>query len=259
MPPDSLAADIHPQPLELWCAYPDDLLDASVAAACAALLTPEEQARCEKLRFEPNRREFLASRALVRTALSRSHPLPPEAWRFRANSHGKPETDPACGLSFNISNAPGLVVCLIARGVQVGVDAEPYARDAEILPLAPDVFSPREQAQLHALPAAAQPDRALSLWTLKEAYIKARGLGLSLPLARFSFLFGGELGIHLEIDPALGDPPCRWRFRLLDHAGHRIALVAALPAAPALQLWESRLFAAPPRQLPLPPEPWFPR
>lgn len=259
MPPDSLAAETPPEPLELWCAYPDDLLDASVAAACAALLTPDEKSRCERLRFEPGRREFLASRALVRTALSRHHPTPPEAWRFRANSHGKPETDPACGLSFNLSNAPGLVVCLIACGAQVGIDAEPYARAAEILPLAPDVFSPGEQAQLHALPAEARPDRALSLWTLKEAYIKARGLGLSLPLARFSFLFGGVPGIHLEIDPALGDTPGRWRFRLLDYAGHRIALMAALPAAPALQLWESRLFAAPPRQLPLPPEPWFPR
>lgn len=259
MPLDAFAAAIQPEPFELWCAYPDDLLSQPIAAACAALLSPDEQARCGSLRFDPLRREFLATRALLRTVLSRHHSLPPQAWRFRVNSHGKPETDPPCGLRFNLSNAPGLVVCLIARNTDVGVDTEPASRAGEILALAPDVFSLQEQAQLQSLPAAARRDRALSLWTLKEAYIKARGLGLSLPLAGFSFLFGGEPGIRLEIDPALNDDPSRWRFHLLDHAGHRIALMAALPVAPALHLWESRLSSAPPRQIPLSPESWFPR
>lgn len=258
MPPDPLDATINPAPLELWCAYPDDLLAEPVAVACAELLTPDEQERWQRLRFEPNRREFLASRALVRTALSQCHPLPPAAWRFRTNPYGKPEPDPACGLRFNLSNSPGLVVCLLARDAEVGVDAEPAARSGEILALAPDVFSAGELAQLEALPASERPDRALSLWTLKEAYLKARGLGLSLPLAGFSFLFSGNESVHLEIDPSLQDDPARWRFGLLDFVGHRIAMMTAMDAPPAVELWEARLFTAPPRKLPIQPVPWFP-
>ena len=72
------------------------------------------------------------------------------------------------------------------------MDVESFSRAEEIVPLAPRVFSAAERAQLDALPAAERPDRALSLWTLKEAYIKARGMGLSLPLQEISFLFEGE-------------------------------------------------------------------
>lgn len=258
MPPDPLATTANPEPLELWCAYPDDLLAEPVAAACVELLTPDERERGQKLRFAPNRREFLASRALVRTALSVHHPLPPAAWRFSANACGKPEAEPACGLRFNLSNSPGLVVCLLARDAEVGVDAEPMARSGEILALAPNVFSPQELAQLETLPASERPDRALSLWTLKEAYIKARGLGLSLPLTGFSFLFGGNEGVRLEIDPSIHDNPDRWRFCLLDFAGHRIAMMTDLDAPPAVNLWEAHLFTAPPRQLSIQPVPWFP-
>ena len=245
------------KPLDLWCACPDDLLSQPVAAACAALLSEDEQARWKRFRFARHAREFLATRALVRTALSHYHPIAPEAWRFQVNAHGKPAVEPACGLRFNLSNSPGLVVCLISQGAEVGVDVEPCERAEKIAALAPDVFSPRELAQLEALHGPERADRALSLWTLKEAYIKARGLGLSLPLDRFSFLFGGAEGIHL--DPDLGDQAGRWRFCLLDHANHRIALMAAQPAAPVLQIWESRLFSAPPQQLPGGGETWFPR
>ena len=259
MPPDPLAATINPEHMELWCAYPGDLLSEPVAAACAELLTPDERGRWQKLRFEPNRREFLASRALVRTALSAHHPLPPEAWRFRVNACGKPEAEPGCGLRFNLSNSPCLVVCLLARDAEVGVDAEPIARSGEILALAPNVFSPPELAQLESLPVSEREDRALALWTLKEAYIKARGLGLSLPLTGFSFLFGGNEGVHLEIDPSIQDDPGRWRVSLLDFAGHRIAMMVAAVAPPEVALWEARLFTAPPRHLPIQPVPWFPR
>jgi len=68
-------------------------------------------------------------------------------------------------------------------------------------------------------------DRALSHWTFKEAYIKARGLGLALPLDKVSFLFNSEEDIRLEIDPAIRDLPKNWRFFPADHASHRIAAV----------------------------------
>jgi len=243
----------------LWSAYPDDVGPEGIAQSCASLLNEEELARWQSFRFDRHRREYLTTRALVRTALSHYHPLAPEAWRFELSVHGKPRVDPDCGLRFNLSNSPGLVVCLIAQGTEVGVDVEPYKHAEKIAQLAPEVFSPAELAQFESLDGTEKLDRALSLWTLKEAYIKARGLGLSLPLNRFSFLFGGMEGVRLELDASLQNEPGQdWRFCLLDHAGHRIALMTRRATPPALQQWEARPVLAPPTLLTAGGERWFP-
>jgi len=244
--------------LQLWCAYPDDLLTDQVARACVSLLSEDERDRWQAFKFDRHRREYLATHALARTALSHCHPLAPEAWRFQLNNHGKPTTDPECGLRFNLSNSLGLVVCLIAYGVEVGVDVEPYERAGEIVELAPDVFSPQELAQLETLRGMEKLNRALSLWTLKESYIKARGMGLALPLDKFSFLFDSAERIRLDLDPCLEDLAERWQFCLIEHAGHRIALMVEQATAPKLQIWETRSLLAPPNQLAAGAQKWFP-
>ena len=106
------------------------------------------------------------------------------------------------------------------------MDVEPYERGREIVEIAAEVFSAREMEQLEALQGNGRLDRALQLWTLKEAYIKARGMGLSLPLKKFSFVFGGAEGIRLQLDADFEEEAGRnWRFCLLDFAGHRVALL----------------------------------
>lgn len=246
-------------PLQLWIAYPDDLLSDDAANQCAAILNEEEQARWQRFKFERHRRESLATRALVRAALSRSRQVVPQAWRFIANARGKPAVDPDCGLRFNASNSVGLVVCLVAEGAEVGVDVEPVTRAETMLRVVSEVFSEEERAQLAALPHAKQLDRALSLWTLKEAYIKARGMGLAIPLDKFSFLFGGDEGITLHIDSSLNDDRARWRFFILNQAGHRIAGVVERVAAGTLEVFEAR----PPLAEPIPLNDcaieWFPQ
>jgi 4'-phosphopantetheinyl transferase len=98
------------------------------------------------------------------------------------------------------------------------------------------VFSVAERAALHALPAAAQPDRALSLWTLKEAYIKARSLGLSLPLDGFSFSFDSDPP-RISFAASISDTPERWTFRTVDLLGHRISLaLEASDPAPVVRV-----------------------
>jgi 4'-phosphopantetheinyl transferase len=250
--------DMDKKILHLWYAHPEDLTEA-VAQACTSLLSEDERAQWQTFRFDRHRREYLTTRALVRTALSQYHPLTPEAWRFQTNPYGKPAVDPDCGLRFNLSNSPGLVVCLIAQGADVGVDAEPIEHAEKVAELAPEVLSPLELAQLEALRGPEKLDRALSVWTLKEAYVKARGVGLSLPLNKFSFLFGGVEGVRLELDPCLGtEPGSRWRFCLVEHAGHRIALMAEGATVPELQVWEARPLLAPPTRLAVGGERWFP-
>jgi 4'-phosphopantetheinyl transferase len=244
--------------LELWCAYPADMAMQEGLPACLTLLDEDERRRMDAFRFEEHRQEFATTRALVRTALSQHAAVSPASWVFRTNPYGKPEIDPAQGLQFNVSNCPGLVVCLIAREFEVGVDAESENRAPEMLELASEVFSERERTQLEALPDGERPCRALALWTLKEAYTKARGMGLSLPLQQISFLFDAGGGIHLELDPALNDHAARWRFCLLRHAGHTIAIVAACTAAPDLDLWEIRPAHGTPHLLGRRTVEWFP-
>jgi 4'-phosphopantetheinyl transferase len=264
--------------LELWLADPGDLAESAVEEACAALLDDAERARAARFRFDRHRREYLATHALTRVALSHAHPLPPQAWRFSVNKYVKPSPIPECGLRFNQSNSVELAVCLVARstanpgaataevGAEVGVDVESFARAEEIVPLAPRVFSAAERAQLDALPAAERPDRALSLWTLKEAYIKARGMGLSLPLQGISFLFDGPNtgrpdAMRLEVELGVDDDPVRWRFCQFDHAGHRIALAVEANAAPgpeiASEIFEVRPPTGPPTRLALGSPAWF--
>ena len=201
--------------LHLWHAPVAMLDDESVRAACQSLLTSEEKQRQERYYFQRNRDEFLVTRALVRTTLSRYSSIEPRAWRFAQGAHGKPfiatehETD---GLCFNLSNTHGHVVCAVARKRELGVDLEDPSRSGDTVEIADRFFSPREVADLHALPAELQRERFFAIWTLKEAYIKARGTGLSLGLDGFSFIFETGDAVRIEIDPALNDDPARWQF-----------------------------------------------
>ncbi len=246
------------QTLHLWCAYPGDLLDEEAAGACLRLLSEDEHERWRKFRFERHRREYLATHALARTALSHSSSPPPEAWQFKLNAHGKPSVDPECELRFNLSNSPDLVVCLIGKRMEVGVDVEPRARAKSIAEVGERMFSTEELAQLDSLREEQRPERRLRLWTLKEAYIKARGMGLALPLDRISFLFDEPEQIRMVLDPSLDDEPRRWRFCLLDHADHCIALMVENSAAPVLHFWEARLPSSVPARLIPATELWHP-
>jgi 4'-phosphopantetheinyl transferase len=256
---DRVMTEMGMKQLYLWCAYPRDLSTESVVETSLSMLSKDERAHWKSLQFDRHRCEYLATRTLVRTALSHYYPLAPAAWQFQLNSHGKPRVDPDCGLHFNLSNSLDLVACLIAKDAEVGIDLESYARAKDIADLAEDVFSPLELSQLEGLGDLERLDRALSLWTLKEAFIKARGAGLSLPLKKLSFRFEGTKGIRLEVDPCLCDEPDRhWRFCLLDHAGHRIALMADQTTISELQLWELQPLLAPPKRLHDSDVTWFP-
>jgi 4'-phosphopantetheinyl transferase len=226
--------------IDLWCAYPDDLLSEEFAQACLRLLSADEHERWCSYKFDRSKREYLATHALARTALSHGRGIAPDVLRFEIGPHGKPTLNPECGLAFNLSNAVGLVVCLVGVGGALGVDVEPRARAESIREVSARVFSPLELAQLHDLPADQQLERCLQLWTLKEAYIKARGLGFKLPLRSLSFVYETADAVRLQFDPILNDDEARWRFCILEHAEHCIALMVDSRTSPNLHVWEAR-------------------
>lgn len=198
-----------------------DLLATANANALAqleayrALLSPEEHERMTRLVFDRDRRRFLLTRALVRTTLSRYAPVAPADWQFIANVHGRPEIlDRQRGvpdLRFNLSHTDGLVACAVTIGREVGIDVEHIGRR-----LTHDVagrfFAPREVSNLHALPADEQQKVFFDYWTLKEAYIKARGFGLALPLGDFAFTLAPPAPPAITFEPSLPDDPATWQF-----------------------------------------------
>jgi 4'-phosphopantetheinyl transferase len=198
----------------LYFALEDQIREPVLLAAYEALLTPEERARKQRYYFEKNRHEFLLTRALVRTVLSRYAPVRPAAWAFSANEWGCPAiaTPEGAGLRFNLSNTRGLVCCLVAADRDVGIDVEDTEREGDTVSIADRFFSPSEVAELHTLPKERQRARFFDYWTLKEAYIKARGMGLAIPLDHFSFLIANERPIGIAFDPLLPDDPASWQF-----------------------------------------------
>jgi len=191
-------------------------------------LTAEERSRYERHVVDSVRVEYLLTRAVVRTVLSHYADVAPWDWRFEEGEYGRPAL---CGplapaaLGFNLSNTSGMIVCLVdGAGRSVGVDVEDTRR-----PLAADLaercFSPREIRTLRALPARMQHDRFYEYWTLKEAYIKARGLGLALPLEHFSFLPDGERWM-VEFDERVRDDARRWQFSLHRPTGNHVVALA---------------------------------
>lgn len=233
--------------LHVWCAYPADYAKQDSVAYQTALswLSTEEMARWRSFRFDKHRNEYLATRALIRTTLSNYYEIAPEAWFFPRNSYGKPSAKPIIDLQFNLSNTLGLIVCLVSQNGSVGIDTEPLSRAEEINSVATEYFSDLELTELNSLSSQARPDRSLSLWTLKEAYIKARGYGLSIPLDKFSFLFNKTDNLQLLIDNSLNDRTENWRYGLLEFANHRIAYCASIKHHPTLTLFESRTISPP--------------
>lgn len=208
-------------------------LPSALVARLRLHLPEEELARHDRFRHEGAAGEYLVARALVREALSAWTGVEPAAWRFDANEHGRPYvTVPALDppLHFNLSHTRGRVVLAIGRDPWVGVDVEPLDRRVDVLPIVDRFFSADEAAALRALPEDQHRDRFLALWTLKEAYIKARGMGLAIPLGDFSFAPDDD-PVRIAFAPALADEPDAWRFHRVDLDGrHRLAVAAKVPA-----------------------------
>lgn len=205
-------------------------------ADALAWMSSEERRRHDRFAFEHSRAEHRLTRWLVRATLSRFAPVEPGAWRFVPNAHGRPEIagpETRFGLRFNASNTRGLVAVAVARDHDVGVDVEETSRPPA-LEMAPRYFAPREVAALDALPASERAERFWAHWTLKEAYIKARGMGLALPLDAFAFDVDTD-PVRVAFDPRVADDPARWAFsRHAPTPRHRLAL--AVPAGARVTL-----------------------
>ncbi len=151
-------------------------------------LDAEERARAARYRWPRDRDRCVARRGILRHVLARYLAADPRSVRFVTGTHGKPQLASGgsdAGLAFNLSDSHGLALYAVARHRLVGVDLERIEPRATGEEVAERFFSRREVETLRALPADQRPEAFFTCWTRKEAYIKARGEGLSLPLDQF--------------------------------------------------------------------------
>jgi 4'-phosphopantetheinyl transferase len=203
-------------------------------------LSPEERERAARFRVPQVQARFTAGRAILRDILGRYLGRQPSALSFGYRKQGKPFLLPSPGqedLRFNLSHSHALALYGITRAREIGVDLEQVRQDREHEKLAKRFFSPEEAAALQALPPEHRVAAFFHCWTRKEAYLKARGEGLAIPLASFEVsLAPGEPAALLSVadDPA---ETGRWSLEALD-PGPGFAAALAVEGEPAeLRMW----------------------
>ncbi len=229
---------LPPDEVHVWIVEPERIEEPRLLEAYLGLLSPEERGKQRRFHFERHRRQYLVSHALVRLTLSRYAPVRPEAWSFVTNEYGCPRVEgEALGLRFNLSHTDGMAMVAVANNVDVGVDVEDTERPGETVALADRFFAPSEVAELRALEVVRQRERFFEYWTLKEAYIKARGMGLSIPLEQFAFELQPGQPPRISFDPRLVDEPDGWQFaQFRPSARHQAAVAVRRPRMLALKV-----------------------
>src|SRR5437763_11374798 len=187
--------------VHIWRATLD--LPPSDVQALEQILAADERARANKFHFQKDRTHFVVARGVLRAILGRYLSRDPRTLLFCYSQYGKPDlVSEACSdpLFFNISHSHGMALYAISRNLNIGVDVEYMRMDIECEQIAVRFFSPSEVDMLLAVPKGEQHEAFFNCWTRKEAYIKGRGLGLSLDLNPFdASLTPGEAAPILNI------------------------------------------------------------
>lgn len=210
--------------VHLWhCRHADFSLH-ELKQQCLRWLTDEERLRFQRFYFDRHRKQLLLGRFLIRSVLSQYlEAFAPPKWCFVQNDHGKPALDPAQnsrGLYFNLSHSGDRLVLAISKLETIGVDIESSDKPRRVSRIAQRFFSRQEAADLLALNQSQRLHRFYQLWTLKEAYIKACGLGLAIPLQQFSYAFPVAGQIEITFDRTREDDALRWQVWQFDIPGN---------------------------------------
>jgi 4'-phosphopantetheinyl transferase len=181
---------LAPQEVHVWHLCVDQLADPDLLTELASLLTPEELARQYRYAHERDRRQFFLARVLARTVLGSYLKRPCTSLRFTTTPYGKPlllETDGQAAVRFNLTHSHGVIACAVSPTHEVGIDVEDERRNLAYLELADRYFARPESAHLRGLEGEEQRAAFFAIWTLKEAFVKAIGQGLTYPLDIFAF------------------------------------------------------------------------
>jgi len=179
---DQIGKEIH-----VWHAALDR--EEKVLGRLESSLSAEEKARADRFHFVNDRNRFVVARGLLRELLGKYLRQAPLDLEFSYGQHGKPSLsggNASSGLFFNLSHSAGLVVYAIARERNLGIDVEHVRPESAGEDIAKRYFSAREMSELQTLPPEERVRGFFHCWTRKEAYLKATGMGLQIPLDSFA-------------------------------------------------------------------------
>lgn len=220
--------------------------DPATIAQLAALLAADERRRADRYLRAVDRDHFIVARGVLRKILAAYLPISPADLVFAYNQYGRPRISAeqnGRNLNFNLSHSHELALYALTIGRGVGIDVEYMREDFATLEIAEHFFAKSEVTGLASLPADQQVQAFFNCWSRKESYIKALGLGVSYPLARFAVeLAPGRAPALLKVDNDEREPE-RWQmYELPAGDGYAAAMIIEMPAVKLSQWqWEFNL------------------
>ncbi len=228
--PPLLTHEVH-----VWQANLDEL--ASQWEILARTLSPDEQTRAKRYHFEIHQHRFAVGRGLLRLLLGQYLAVMPEQIQFEYGTRGKPILSGQTDLYFNVSHSQELILYAFTSGRELGIDIEYLNERTECEQIARRFFSPQEYADLLALPLPQRRWGFFACWTRKEAYIKAIGDGMALPLDQFAVTLHPQQPVALRHTYHAPAEASRWSLYDLPINEHYLAALAVQG-----QDWQLRCF-----------------
>lgn len=229
---------LGPAEVHVWIA--DLRIGGERASELERILSAEERERAGRFKFEKDHVQYVAARGFLRQILGRYMRIDPASLLFRYNGYGKPYLADEFGsdLRFNVAHSHGLALFGITSRLEIGVDIERFRENFATQEIAERFFAPEEVKTLLTIEPAKRTEAFFDCWTRKEAFIKARGMGLSLSLRDFVVAFGAGATPALLNSKEDPDAPRRWQLRNLEPAPGYAGAVAVESREIALKLWK---------------------
>lgn len=238
--PSSQALPLQEGEIHVWCA--DLNVPVETLRSLRSVLSPDEAARAERFYFDPDRNRFIATRSILRVLLSRYLGVLPQSIQFSYGEHGKPflKEDTYTHVRFNVSHSHQKAVLAFTKVYDVGVDVEFLRPERATDELANRFFASPETCALRALPPDLRLAGFFACWTRKEAFIKAKGRGLSLSLSSFVVSLDPRDSARLISVNSDSLEGSRWHLENLEVGPDYRAAVAAesVPMKVELHQWE---------------------
>jgi 4'-phosphopantetheinyl transferase len=221
---DGAPVEIHVASFDAPTESPGDLAD---------LLDEGERVRAARFSFDEPRMRFIVSRGLLRRVLEGAGAGSAASLRFETGPHGKPRLLGENALRFNVSHSADLWACAVSRGPEVGLDIEQRHPGRDFHRLAPRFFSASEAAQVMDVEGDERVRTFYRCWTRKEAWLKARGFGITIPLDSFEVTVDADGPPRLLRSLTEPDAPQHWSLHAVDVGpDHEGCLAVATSAAP---------------------------
>jgi 4'-phosphopantetheinyl transferase len=206
-------------------------------------LDQSEQNKVEKLHFLRDKTLYQLSHYMLRWVLSQYLNMQPQQIEFDTNQYGKPSVKGCNKLFFNLSHTNGVSVIALSKNKTIGIDVEKINPKIEVNSIADNFFHPNEVKQLNQLSQNERPSAFYKIWTLKEAYIKAKGMGLSIPLRDFNFNFDSPNIVDVNFNYSLKEIPSDWKFTSYESEKYHnfIVSVAAISSQLNIEAYDIQL------------------